>query len=282
VRVFPSSRPCSLLCSSCPVVLPPRSDAPRPGEQSWLLYAYPYLTIVAPAPQAESGKSTLRKQFQLKYASKALEKERPTWRPVVHSNIIKAVRTLVDALDAEFAPAPAPSSSASTSALPSPSSAGPSSPVSPHAEQEDEEDGEALDLAPHREHLLALRTRLLPLLALEDALSIELSGGASIGDASARNSTKTGGGSKSAYARPDWQALFSPWFAERTGASPAVASSAAAARGASGAGLGASAAEMAARQLAAVRKEVGALWASPAVGMLVRTRRVELDECAPL
>lgn len=37
--------------------------------------------------QAESGKSTLQKQFQLMYNPTSLEEERLSWRPVVYYNI---------------------------------------------------------------------------------------------------------------------------------------------------------------------------------------------------
>lgn len=49
--------------------------------------------------QAESGKSTLQKQFQLYYASQTLDKERPTWRPIVYFNILKAIRMILSEVD---------------------------------------------------------------------------------------------------------------------------------------------------------------------------------------
>jgi G-protein alpha subunit len=49
--------------------------------------------------QAESGKSTLQKQFQLLYAPRSLEEERASWRSVVYLNIVKSVRTILEALD---------------------------------------------------------------------------------------------------------------------------------------------------------------------------------------
>ncbi|KAG6853771.1 hypothetical protein C0991_001482 [Blastosporella zonata] len=51
--------------------------------------------------QSESGKSTLHKQFQLFYAFHTLERERPSWRPAVYLNIIRATRTLLDGLENE-------------------------------------------------------------------------------------------------------------------------------------------------------------------------------------
>ncbi|KIJ51433.1 hypothetical protein M422DRAFT_158478 [Sphaerobolus stellatus SS14] len=48
--------------------------------------------------QAESGKSTLQKQFQLMHAPASLESERNSWIPVIYLNIIKAVRMILDTL----------------------------------------------------------------------------------------------------------------------------------------------------------------------------------------
>lgn len=46
-----------------------------------------------------SGKSTLQKQFQLLHASHTLDRERPSWRPVVYLNIIRAIRMVITELD---------------------------------------------------------------------------------------------------------------------------------------------------------------------------------------
>jgi hypothetical protein len=51
--------------------------------------------------QAESGKSTLQKQFQVLYAPESLEIQRASWRPVVYLNALKSVRTILDGLDSE-------------------------------------------------------------------------------------------------------------------------------------------------------------------------------------
>ncbi|KAF7325088.1 hypothetical protein MKEN_00551700 [Mycena kentingensis (nom. inval.)] len=55
--------------------------------------------------QAEAGKSTLQKQLQLYHASHTLDAERPSWRIVVYANLVKAVRTILDELEYEFAQA---------------------------------------------------------------------------------------------------------------------------------------------------------------------------------
>ncbi|KAJ6507424.1 guanine nucleotide binding protein, alpha subunit [Mycena vitilis] len=103
--------------------------------------------------QAESGKSTLQKQFQLFHASHTLELERPSWRIVVYANLIKAVRTILEELDYEF--------SLSLDEYPWSS-----------------EDSEPTDVGAQNE-ILGLRRHLLPLISLEGSLSTELSEGVS-------------------------------------------------------------------------------------------------------
>lgn len=122
--------------------------------------------------QAESGKSTLQKQFQLHYASQTLDHERPSWRPVVYFNVIKGVRTILDELDIEGT---SPSPSVSFSEIPSVIQIGP--PIST---------GD-------------LRAKLLPLIAIEDTLASNLNGGVSVA-----------GGRTGVYVRAGWQALVMP------------------------------------------------------------------------
>ncbi|KAF9526869.1 G-protein alpha subunit [Crepidotus variabilis] len=98
--------------------------------------------------QAESGKSTLQKQFQLLYSSKSLDVERMSWVPAVYLNIIKALRIIFAELEYE-----------ATLQIPD----------------------EPLSSPDTREALDALRMRLLPFVAFENLLAAELSGGVSVG-----------------------------------------------------------------------------------------------------
>ncbi|KAF7357942.1 hypothetical protein MVEN_00840800 [Mycena venus] len=103
--------------------------------------------------QAESGKSTLQKQFQLYHASHTLELERPSWTIVVYANLIKAVRTVLEELDYEF--------SLSLDEYPWTSEG--SGPTDAGAQNE----------------IIELRRNLLPLISLEGSLLSELSEGVS-------------------------------------------------------------------------------------------------------
>ncbi|GJE88602.1 guanine nucleotide-binding protein subunit alpha [Phanerochaete sordida] len=117
--------------------------------------------------QAESGKSTLQKQFQLMYNPTSLEEERLSWRPVVYYNIARPVRRIFEVVDA-------------------------------YGEFEDDDDAmqvdtndDSMDLDMKRDstisgsqgsstaekRLATLRYRLGPLLAAEASLAERLSGG---------------------------------------------------------------------------------------------------------
>ncbi|KAF8440378.1 guanine nucleotide binding protein, alpha subunit [Boletus edulis BED1] len=50
--------------------------------------------------QAESGKSTLQKQFQLMYSPASLDSERMSWRTVVYFNVVRSVKKILVTLDA--------------------------------------------------------------------------------------------------------------------------------------------------------------------------------------
>lgn len=92
-----------------------------------------------------TGKSTLQKQFQLYYASQSLDHERPSWVPIVHFNVVKAVRMILDELYYDFS--------------------------RPDAKPQSDES--QADIA-------ALRAKLLTLIAIEDSFANELNGGISV------------------------------------------------------------------------------------------------------
>jgi hypothetical protein len=99
--------------------------------------------------QAESGKSTLQKQFQLYHAPPTLDRERPYWRPIVYFNTIKAVRTILDELEWDF-----------------------TTHVNP---------GDEAYIDPNWPMQISrLRHKLLPLVTIEDALASELSSGVTV------------------------------------------------------------------------------------------------------
>lgn len=136
--------------------------------------------IVMLLGQAESGKSTLQKQFQLYHARSRMDDERPSWKPVVHFNVIKAIRMILDELDyditrAEYDVAYQPAASSSSATL----------------------DSHTLDMR----EIGALRERLVPLIALEASLTSELNGGVSV------SGTGLKGSNGGVFVRSGWQNL---------------------------------------------------------------------------
>ncbi|KAI5983377.1 guanine nucleotide binding protein, alpha subunit [Pisolithus albus] len=49
--------------------------------------------------QAESGKSTLQKQFQLMYSPSSIESERMSWRTVVYFNVVRSIKKILAMLE---------------------------------------------------------------------------------------------------------------------------------------------------------------------------------------
>lgn len=183
--------------------------------------------------QAESGKSTLQKQFQLYYASQTLDRERPSWRPIVFFNVIKAVRTILEELEMEFT-----------------------------NNQTDNSFSSLINLGPNwPDEIGRIRTKLLPLITIEDNLASELSNGVSVA-----------GGRSGVYVRAGWQALVTP---TRSWPLSDIRNSLANAK----AGV---MANMAARQLHDTKYDVERLWRHPAVKALLRLRKLRLDESASL
>lgn len=198
--------------------------------------------------QAESGKSTLQKQFQLYYASQTLDRERPFWRPIVYTNILRAIRAIFDALDLRSAHSPGspePEALAGPSTLSVNSSNGTASPPPPESMWSPE--------------LTHLRTRLLPLMALEDALAAELSGGIQVG-----------GGRSGVYLRAGWQALISPNRSWPVSDIRHVM------------GRPTDVADLVAKTLAGTDDAVSELWQHPTIRKLVQTNKLRLEESAEL
>lgn len=242
--------------------------------------------------QAESGKSTLQKQFQLYYASQTLDKERPAWRPVVYFNIIKAVRMILEELDYEFSQSPSQSRPQLSSVLPPTSTmssvargklpALPESPTQPYGGSAangigsnpgfsgalgggsgsgEGSGGSGIQYANvqggWQEDLAQLRTKLLPLVAVEDALASDLSGGVTVA-----------GGRTGVYVRAGWQTLVTPAMSRWPGSN----------RGNNGPPVN----DLVARMLAATKEEVAALWNHPSVKALLKFRKLRLEESASL
>ncbi|KAH8806758.1 guanine nucleotide binding protein, alpha subunit [Flagelloscypha sp. PMI_526] len=189
--------------------------------------------------QAESGKSTLQKNFQLYYSQRTLDHERPSWRPVVYFNIIKAIRMILDELEYEF----------SSSSSPTTPTGSPTTTNNNNIDMSETAESEINDL----------RTRLLPLLAMEASLAAELGGLAGRGGF---------------YVRSGWQSLISKGLSSLAGGSHSNSN---------GNGMHASPAmaNLAGRTLHTSKDLVLELWEHHTVKALFRARRIRLEESAP-
>ena len=164
----------------------------------------------------------------------------------MYSNILKAIRTIFDALDLPSAPSPGVDSGAGSAFFSGASSSGSSSPP-PVSE------------SLWSSELLQLRARLLPLIASEDALAAELSGGIQVS-----------GGRTGVYVRAGWQALITP---NRTWPVTDIRAAV---------GRPTVVADLVGRTLAATKDDIADLWRDPTVRKLVQSNKLRLEESASL
>ncbi|KAJ7067128.1 guanine nucleotide-binding protein [Mycena amicta] len=215
--------------------------------------------------QAESGKSTLQKQFQLMYKPNSLEQERSSWRTVIYFNVVHSLKHILSTLETwddtfdEDPRAPQPSryydQNSELPPLPTGMPRAPSRPESPA-------------LASRSNRIAYLRSRLMPLLATDSPLADRLSGGVSVL------------GSKGGlYVRSGWQARtvdkgigrhFKKSAGDsdfRSGRDDYVPEN-----------EGDLLLQDIARMLSALKEDVRELWAHPTVKGLIMKRKLKLDE----
>ncbi|EIW84234.1 guanine nucleotide-binding protein [Coniophora puteana RWD-64-598 SS2] len=190
--------------------------------------------------QAESGKSTLQKQFQLMYSPASLESERMSWRTVVYFNIVRSLRKILTTLESweendDASPSSVTSSQIGVALSPSP-------PVSPNGTRAS---------SPSRLGLAAIadiRRRLMPLTNTEAQLADRLSGGVNV----------AGSGKGEVFVRSGWQARTIQKALSAVEADPL--------------------ADDIATMLNQCREDIRTLWDHPTVKALIGTRKLKLDE----
>ncbi|KAF8150073.1 guanine nucleotide binding protein, alpha subunit [Crassisporium funariophilum] len=168
--------------------------------------------------QAESGKSTLQKQFQLMYKPNSLDQERSSWKTVIYFNIVHSLKHILntletwdDVLDDDAEAHDDIQSISATKKLrgngiadqPSPSTSLMDGSVihgSPNSVARSEADGSASHSTSSKDssalQIANLRRRLSPLIATDSQLADRLSGGISV----------SGSGKGGVYVRSGWQA----------------------------------------------------------------------------
>ncbi|KAF8071771.1 guanine nucleotide-binding protein [Lyophyllum atratum] len=161
--------------------------------------------------QAESGKSTLQKQFQLMYRPNSIDQERISWKTVIYFNVVHSLKHILttleawdDSLDGDsledvsiapnkprvngIAQQPSPSASLINSA--------PSGLTSSPAWSNGSSHTVNVSMEPSAVQIANLRRRLTPLMATDAPLADRLSGGITV----------SGSGKGGVYVRSGWQA----------------------------------------------------------------------------
>lgn len=233
--------------------------------------------------QAESGKSTLQKQFQLMYRPNALDEERISWKTVIYFNVVHSIKQILNTLEAwddvldgdgdsvslseerlqsngfagrSYSPALPEDSS------PSPSADSPSFSTPSHPWSKD----------PGANQIAALRRKLSPLVATDSQLADRLSGGIDV----------SGSGKGSVYVRSGWQTRTVENAFVRLGKKRANQERE----------RGSISSEIqsvqdilildVARMLALFQSDVKELWNHPTVKGMITKRRLKLDEWSEL
>jgi hypothetical protein len=222
--------------------------------------------------QAESGKSTLQKQFQLMYEPKSLDDERISWRTVVYFNVVRSIKHLLTSLEtwessSKDADAHARSNSASPDisaqndahsgpalAEPSPAaSLANASPSPPKTDTQPRTPSPPRDTSAYQ--IANLRLRLSPLVAADTQLADRLSGGITV----------SGSGKGGVFVRSGWQTRTRENGPRKRGTSPE--------------GYDALVEDVG-RMLDACKLDIQTLWCHPTVKMLISKRRLRLEEWA--
>ncbi|KAI9439798.1 G-alpha-domain-containing protein [Lactarius indigo] len=219
--------------------------------------------------QAESGKSTLQKQFQLMYSPDSLDQERASWRTVVYFNIARSVKRILDTLEShgdsfdDETPDSSYDSVASKHTL------------EPHVHQ-DAADGSSAHQYPSpvvtesQRQIATLRLRLSPLVAAECTLADKLSGGIRV----------SGSGKGGVYVRDGWQSRSTARSSRsRVASTPNYSLPSSLTDGLNGLNV-AEAVEEVGRILDASNEDVKALWRSDVVQKMIKRRRLRLEEWA--
>ncbi|TFK27504.1 guanine nucleotide-binding protein alpha-1 subunit [Coprinopsis marcescibilis] len=137
--------------------------------------------------QAESGKSTLQKQFQLMYKPSSIEQERASWTTVIYFNVVHSLKHILSILD-NYDDSLEGADATGDETTPRKTNGTPES-ASPPSSILDEARNGAL-------HIANLRRRLSPLVATDEQLANRLTGGITV----------SGSGKGSVYVRSGWQA----------------------------------------------------------------------------
>ncbi|KIY69111.1 guanine nucleotide binding protein, alpha subunit [Cylindrobasidium torrendii FP15055 ss-10] len=198
--------------------------------------------------QAESGKSTLQKQFQLMYKPHSLDQERASWRAVIYFNVVRSISHILSTLESFDDGADIDdSTSVYSGRSPKPalsqtgSSAGRYDPRSP------------------KTTLANLRRRLMPVVSTDGPLAERLNGGVHV----------SGSGKGGVYVRSGWQSRTIDSLSRGMRRNPEA-----------DALPQDPLLDQVAQLLEASKDDIKELWVHPTVRALMHKRRLKLDEWA--
>lgn len=121
--------------------------------------------------QAESGKSTILRNFQLQYAPAAFHAEAAAWRAVIDLNLVRSVTFLLNLLEESSSTSPSPSPSPSPITADAAGSSGGSTSGSVDIRPTSPSGTKILPLRRLTDDLRRLRVSLSPLRSIEESLA---------------------------------------------------------------------------------------------------------------
>ncbi|KAF8626128.1 hypothetical protein AX17_006623 [Amanita inopinata Kibby_2008] len=242
--------------------------------------------------QAESGKSTLQKQFQLMYRPSSLEQERISWKTVIYFNVVRSLKHILNTLEAwddsaeddpegsldHYPPGHFRSKAGGFADQPSPSTSlmnptvGSGSPSSFARSDASSSNGHFVSSSRDigSMQIVSLRRRLSPLVAADAALADRLSGGITV----------SGSGKGGVFVRSGWQARTIENALNRIKQKrPMDDSDSKKGRDSLSQDIAQDALVLdVAKMLKAYEKDIRELWNHPTVRAMMAKRRLKLDE----
>ncbi|KAJ3732515.1 guanine nucleotide-binding protein [Lentinula guzmanii] len=220
--------------------------------------------------QAESGKSTLQRQFQLMYKPHSLEQERASWRTVIYFNVVRSIKHILNTLESwdDYVDDDVAFDSPISKYMGA-SRSGTSSPVITNLPSENDR-AHSRSASPFqgnaetsRSNIASLRRRLSPLIGTDAALADRLSGGITV----------SGSGKGGVFVRSGWQArtIENP-LGRRRGRNPDELSAK------KPDDIHDALVQDVSHMLDASKDDIRELWAHATVKELIAKRRLKLDE----
>jgi guanine nucleotide-binding protein subunit alpha len=221
--------------------------------------------------QAESGKSTLQKQFQLMYKPNSLEQERISWKTVIYFNVVHSLKHILNTLEAwddsaddepDYSPEPRPRGF--------PDQPSPSTSLANNLESNGSlSSSSRFDASSSTIQIAGLRRRLAPLVAADEPLADRLSGGITV----------SGSGKGGVFVRSGWQArTIENALGRMRARRPAVDDAKKGRNSHSQDNIQDALVQDVAHMLKTFENDIKELWDHPTVKALISKRRLKLDE----